>query len=152
MSGHRFSASDRDFALIEKQAKGAGMQTMDDVVKVIKNARPSKPFKVISMGEHAFFDFTTPATEMLNTTKLKISESSWLRITKDDIAKLLIKKTLSTMEPFKAIRILKPGYTIRDISLDLNALSEKIELNANKVKDLKAMLPYIDPRNHTTPL
>lgn len=148
LSGHSFSASDRDFALIEKQAKCAQMQTMDDVLKVIKNARPSKPFKVISMGEHAFFDFATPATEMINTTKLKISEASWIRITKDDIAKVFIKKSFSTMEPFQAIRVLKPGYTVRDIiSLELNALSEKIELNANKVKDLKTMLPYIDPCN-----
>lgn len=54
LSGYSFSATDRDFALIEKQAKCARMQTMDDVVKVIKNVRPSKPFKVISMGKHAF--------------------------------------------------------------------------------------------------
>lgn len=85
---------------------------------------------------------------MLNTTKLKISLASWLRITKDDIATVFVKKTFSTMEPFQAIRILEPGYTVRDIiSLELNALSEKIELNINKVKDLKATLPYIDPDN-----
>lgn len=102
LSGHSFSASDRDFALIEKEGKRSQMQIVDDVVCVIENGRPSRSFKVIPMADHTFFDIATPAAEMLNTTKLKISEVSWLCITKDDVSKVFYKKTFNDMEAFKA--------------------------------------------------
>ncbi|PSN44926.1 hypothetical protein C0J52_15005, partial [Blattella germanica] len=46
MSGHIFSALDRDFALIEKRAKCSKMQTMEDIKIVISIARPSRPYRV----------------------------------------------------------------------------------------------------------
>lgn len=49
------------------------------------------------LNRSKFFDFSTPATKMLNTTKLKIPKASWLRLTQDDIGTLLIKKPFITM-------------------------------------------------------
>lgn len=148
ISGHSSSASDRDFALIEKQGNRAKMKLVEDVIQVIQEARPSKPFKVLDVGESHCFNFNSLASAMLNTTKVKISELSWLHITKEDVSKVFCKQNFNSMESFKGINILRPGYTRRDfLSLELESVPNWISLNENKEKDLRSMLPYIDPMN-----
>ncbi|PSN57705.1 hypothetical protein C0J52_00293 [Blattella germanica] len=49
MSGHSFSASDREFALIEKRAKCFKMHTVEDIKTVISVARPNRPYRVLDM-------------------------------------------------------------------------------------------------------
>ncbi len=135
ISGHSFSASDRDFALIEKRGKKSRIQTVDDVIKVIEEARPSQPFKILNLGEKECYDFNSLASRMINTAKLKISEVSWLRITKDNISKVFYKHTFNTMAPFTEMKILKPGYTQRDlVSLELQPIPKVVALNENKRK------------------
>ncbi|PSN30187.1 hypothetical protein C0J52_26292 [Blattella germanica] len=50
-SGHSFSSSDRDLALIEKRAKYSKIQTVEDVKTVIAVARPSTPYWVLDTSE-----------------------------------------------------------------------------------------------------
>ena len=50
MSGHSFSASERDYALIEKRAKCSKMQTVGDVKAMISAARLSRPSRVLDMS------------------------------------------------------------------------------------------------------
>ncbi|PSN50101.1 hypothetical protein C0J52_04716 [Blattella germanica] len=56
MSGHSFSASDRDFSLIEKREKCSKMTTVEDVNTVILVARPSRPYRVLDTSEK-FLDY-----------------------------------------------------------------------------------------------
>ena len=93
ISGHSFSASDRDFALIEKRAKRSKLYNMQDVMNAIVTARPSHPFKVLNMGdEKMFFDFDAASFALLDTSKLGISKASWFRVSKDDPGSFCIKK------------------------------------------------------------
>ncbi|KAG8246272.1 hypothetical protein J6590_087986 [Homalodisca vitripennis] len=70
LSGHSFSVADRDFAIIEKKCRSARMQVMEDLQKVIEEARPSKPFKVLKMADH-FFDFDKAASSCIDTKKTR---------------------------------------------------------------------------------
>lgn len=49
ISGHSFSASDRDFALIEKRAKTEKLEVPDDVKRCIESARTIRPFTTLDM-------------------------------------------------------------------------------------------------------
>lgn len=75
--GHSFSASDRDFALIEKRWKTSKCQVMEDVEAVIKEARPSRRFKTLTIGGR-FLDFDQAAKRFINTKSLQISKLCWL--------------------------------------------------------------------------
>ncbi|KAJ4442336.1 hypothetical protein ANN_03922 [Periplaneta americana] len=55
ISGHSFSASDRDFAMIEKRAKHSKLVNAEDVKNAIRTARPSRPYKVLDMGKGTIF-------------------------------------------------------------------------------------------------
>ncbi|KAG8286341.1 hypothetical protein J6590_062158 [Homalodisca vitripennis] len=79
LSGHSFSVADRDFAIIEKKCRSARMQVMEDLQKVIEEARPSKPFKVLKMADH-FFDFDKAASSCIDKKKLGISQISVIKV------------------------------------------------------------------------
>ncbi|CAH1115708.1 unnamed protein product [Psylliodes chrysocephalus] len=51
ISGHSFSASDRDFVIIEKRARVSKLNNVEDVKKCIFTARPKHPFKLLDMGD-----------------------------------------------------------------------------------------------------
>jgi len=55
ISGHSYSASDRDFATIEKRAKRCKLFNVNDVKHAICSSRLDRPFKVIDMGEKNIF-------------------------------------------------------------------------------------------------
>lgn len=65
ISRHSFSASDRDFALIEKRAKQCKLYNMQDVMNAIVTARPSRPYKMLKMGDEKFFDFDAASSPFL---------------------------------------------------------------------------------------
>ncbi|KAG8287218.1 hypothetical protein J6590_083983 [Homalodisca vitripennis] len=53
-----------------KKCRSARMQVMEDLQKVIEEARPSKPFKVLKMADH-FFDFDKAASSCIDTKKTR---------------------------------------------------------------------------------
>lgn len=51
VSGHSFSQSHRDFAVIERKCKTVRLAVVNDVAAVIKSARQHRPFRILKMGE-----------------------------------------------------------------------------------------------------
>lgn len=100
ISGHSFSSADRDFAIIEKTAKNSKMETVEDVKKVIKSARFSKPFKVLDMTDN-FFDFDRASAAYINTTKLGISKITWMKVTRNSPGFVFCKDNFSDLGDFK---------------------------------------------------
>lgn len=146
VSGHSFSASDRDFALIEKKARTFNLQTPADVETVIKSARNVRPFTVLNLEDKPIFNFSERAKALFNTSKLQISKLCWLRVQKSDLTTVLTKKSFSSKEPFTACKIAKKGLTSKLISeqiLSLEAVNEKPQIDKAKLKDIKGMLPYV---------
>lgn len=147
MVGHSFSASDRDFAIIEKRWKGAKVQVLDDVKKVITTARPSKPFRVLEM-DGKFLDFDKAATKNINTSKLKISKVSWLCLTKDNHGVIKYKETFNELLGWETCNVFNKGITVEDIlSTELEALPDIVPLPENKQKDLRSMVDFVDDQN-----
>ena len=52
--GHSYSASDKDFATIEKRANRCKLCNVDDVKRAICSFRLDRQFKVIDMGKKTF--------------------------------------------------------------------------------------------------
>lgn len=147
VSGHSFSASDRDFAVIEKKAKTFVLKTPTDVEKLIKEARTVRPFSVFNLEGKPIFNFAERAKALFNTTKLQISKLCWFRVQKSDLTVVLTKKTFSAEEPFTPCKISKKGLTSSMISEQIRILQtveNTPELDKAKVKDLKSILPYLD--------
>ena len=148
VSGHSFSSSDRDFALIEKQAKRSNLQTVNDVKTVIAAARPSRPYRVLDMGECSFFDFDKISSKCIDTSKLGITQASWLRVTKEEPGLVLYRKNFSVLTGWEKCRVLKKGVTVQNLrSAELLALPGIQKINESKKKDLRAMLEFISQEN-----
>lgn len=54
--GHSFSLFDKDFALIEKRVKCFKLQVIADIIQKIKEARFSKPSKILGMSRKPFLN------------------------------------------------------------------------------------------------
>lgn len=144
--GHSFSAADRDFAVIEKKAKVSKMQTVKDVENVIRTARSSKPFRVLSMDR--FFDFEEAASKYIDTKELRISKLSCLKIDKNYPGYVLSKQNFNELCDWEKCYVLKKKTSLKDIvSVQLNTLPEEVPLAENKKKDLRNMLGFIYEQN-----
>lgn len=146
VTGHSFSSADRDFAVIEKRAKKCTqMETVEDVMKVIATARPTKPFKVLNMGEN-FFNFDLAGENYITTKKLGISSLSLMKVCKDEPNNVLFKKTF--FGEWQKCHVLKKGVKIEDLTkMTLEKLPNSVEISENKKKDLRVMLDYISEAN-----
>ncbi|XP_072399045.1 LOW QUALITY PROTEIN: uncharacterized protein [Diabrotica undecimpunctata] len=149
VSGHSFSASDRDFALIEKRTRQCKLINMQDVMKAIVTARPSRPYKVLNMGdEKTFFDFDAASSAFLNTAKLGISTAVWIRVSKDNPGTVMYKKSYSDLAPWESCIVLKLGITATTIkNATLSSLPNSLPLKESKKKDITAMLQFLDDDN-----
>lgn len=148
VSGHSFSASDRDFALIELASKRSKLQTPTDVHRVIKSARKLRPFTVLDITEKPIFDFSSKAKTLLNTTKLQISKQCWIRVTERDLTVVQTKTSFDPDADFMVCKIAKKGLTSKDMAEQvrlLQATKEKTEIDKAKLKDIHSMLPYLQP-------
>lgn len=147
LSGHSFSVADRDFAIIEKKCRSARMQVMEDLQKVIEEARPSKPFKVLKMADH-FFDFDKAASSCIDTKKLGISQISVIKVDQIEPGFVSYKKNFNNLCPWEKLYVVKKGKTLTDIeNVELEQLPANVPLPENKKKDLRTMIPYLDENN-----
>lgn len=145
VTGHSFSSADRDFAIIEKRAKVSRMETVEDVVKVISEARPTKPFKTVDMTDK-FFDFDSVGETYITTKKLGISSVSLIKVCKDQPNDVLFKKTF--FGDWQKCRVLKKGVKIEDLTkMEIIKLPTSVPIKETKKKDLKKMIGYISPEN-----
>ena len=148
MSGHSFSASDRDSALIEKRPKCSKIQTVEDVKTVISLTRPSRPYRVLDMSEK-FLDFDKASSRYIDKSKLGITQVSCLRMSKDNPGLIMYKiNHFRDIMEWNICRVLKRGTTIQDIvSAQLEGLPVVQSLTDSKQKDLRTMLEFIDEEN-----
>ncbi|KAJ4442757.1 hypothetical protein ANN_04348 [Periplaneta americana] len=78
MVGHSFGSADCDFALLEQCWKiTSNNQVLEHVATAIEEARPFRPFKTFRMGGK-FFHIDEAASLTINTSKLKISKTTWI--------------------------------------------------------------------------
>lgn len=147
VSGHSFSAADRDFALIEKRWKVSRAQVLTDIKKDIISARPSKPFKVLDM-HMKFLIFDKAATESIRTDKLKISQVSCIKIEKNLPGIVSVKNNFNDLVPFKEIFVGNRGFNVFDYKdMLFEGLPREIPLSDQKKKDIRPMLKFIKAKN-----
>lgn len=83
---------------------------------MIESVKLTNPFKVNMLSEVDFFDFKKAADTFINTTKLKISEISWIRVNSNESGKILVKKTFCELEQWTEISVFKKGVTKKNMS------------------------------------
>lgn len=115
VSGHTYLPCDRDFAQIEKRKRVTKAFTPDNIKDMIKNACHKNPFKAFTMQSEDCKDIQKLADEMLNTTKLKISQVSWIMVNKENLKMVKIKKSFSELEAWTECNVFKQGKRIQDI-------------------------------------
>ena len=81
--GHTYLPCDRDFALVEKKKPSVVVHLPDDWEKIIKQARPVKPFSIQKMSKDNIFDNSVIANKFtmrkrcLSGKPVLISTASW---------------------------------------------------------------------------
>lgn len=148
MVGHSFGSADCDFAVIEQRWKvTSNNQVLEHVATAIEEARPSRPFKTFRMGGK-FFDIDEAASLTINTSKLKISKTTWIMVEKSAPGVVEIRESFNEISDFKSYKVLKPGVTMENIAkIQIQALPATAALSAMKKENLRKMLPYIDQEN-----
>ncbi|XP_055765634.1 uncharacterized protein LOC129841399 [Salvelinus fontinalis] len=106
VSGHSFLPRDRSFATIEKRRKVSVLHTPDDVSKMIPEAQPAKPFKVMRMQYEDFRHL--PDSVLKRPAGLQITSVRWLKVTVEDPWNLYARQSHSLFEGWKSWLISKP--------------------------------------------
>ena len=151
VSSHSFSASDRDFAVIEKKVRRSKMHTLPDIMDIIRSSRTVRPFQVLDLTDKPFFDFSKNAKSVFNTTKLQISQLCWIRVDKSDLSSVQTKKSYAETEPFTTCKILKNGLTVEDMVAKLTSSLEAKQdiplIDEKKIEDIRNTLDYLEPKS-----
>ena len=159
--GHTYLPCDRDFALIEKKKSSAVVHLPGDCEKVIKEARPSKPFNIQKMSEDKFFDFSaltanfTMRKKCLSKQNVLISTGMWFNFGEGEDGDKVVahpgeywmKTTFSTQDPWQKVCILKGRSKIpptTDINLPI-LYDGSHSIKPKKIADLQKMVPFLPP-------
>lgn len=143
VSDHSYLPCDRDFAQIEKRKRVSKAFTPDNIQYMIVNACHKNPFKDLTMQSEDFKDIQKLTDEMLNTTKLKISQVSWIMVNKENSKMVKIRKSFNELEAWTKCNVFKQGKWIQGILGKLPLLECKNRISAEKIKNFKDMLDYI---------
>lgn len=144
ISGHSYLTCDRDFAQIEKRKRVVKNYTLENIEKMIREARHQRPFNVLRMEKNDFKDFQSMAGEYLNTTKLQISQIAWIKIEQGQETLVKTKKTFSQLEEWTTCNVLKKGKRSTEIPVALVPdLDCRNRISVEKLKNLKDMIDYI---------
>lgn len=146
VSGHSFSDADRDFALIEKRWKVSRAQVVNDVKKDIISARPSKPFKVLDMG-NKFLNFDKASRDAIQTDKLKITQVSVLKVEINKPGIVAVKNSFNDLVSFTDINVCTRNFNVDLQDTIFEGLPTEIPLSDNKRKDILPMLRFIKRKN-----
>ncbi|GFQ76598.1 hypothetical protein TNCT_363091 [Trichonephila clavata] len=88
----------------------------EEIAEMIAEARHVQPFNVVMMKEEDFYDISAQCDTFLNTSPIKISTASWIKISRANLPIIQVKTTFSDMEPWKEHNIFKRGKSVNDIS------------------------------------
>lgn len=147
VSGHSFMPCDQDFAIIEKRKKVVKAMVPEDIKKMIEKARLHSPFTVVDIGDGDIFDLSSLSHKLLNTTKLKISTVTGLKVTFQSFlnGSILTKRCYGEMEKWMEVKIVKRGINfLRDIPKNLPVVPTGRKIDPKKAQDLLNMLEYMD--------
>lgn len=100
-------------------------------------------FRALTMKSEDFKNIQKLAEEVLNTTKLQISQVSWIMVNKENPKMVKTKKSFNELEEWTECNVLKKGKRIQDILTELPLLECKNRISAEKIKNLEDMLEYI---------
>ena len=157
--GHTYLPCDRDFALIEKRKPSAVIHLPDDWEKIVKEARPSKPFSIQKMSKEKFLDFSvlskhfTMRKKCLAKKSVLISTATWLNFGEGEEngkpvshkGEYWMKSSFSIEDPWQKVCILK-GHSKFPPPTTINLpvlYPTGHPINPNKVSDLQKMIPFL---------
>ena len=83
VSRHSYMPCDRDFGIIEKWKKVSTLMIFEEMAEMITEAKNVQPFNVVKMTEEDFYDLASVCDTLLNTSPIKISSASWIRISRE---------------------------------------------------------------------
>lgn len=150
VSGHSYMPCDRDFGIIEKRKKVCSTMVPEEVASMVRDAKHFQPFNVVMMTSDDFYDFAKESDTFLNTAPIKISNLSWIRISRDDFPMIKTRQTFNTLEPWKSHNIFKKRHSFKSVERiqALSASKKETAISEPKKKDLLAMLDFLDEKYH----
>lgn len=154
LPGHTRMPCDKVFGIIKNHKKKVLEEyTPEGWAQVIRDANRKNPFNVTMMTREEFFCFDNLANYVVKKTKtddkepLNFMKARCFKFTCDDQNVVYVKHGIN--EKFKTVTVFKAGHD--SSSFCRNQIYPKyrsnISLNANKISDLRELLPYIPP-NH----
>lgn len=112
--------------------------------EIIGNCKFDNLFNVVEMVPRDFIDFSSLSDQLQNTTQLKISTVSSIKITKSGFSNILTKQTFNEIEKWKKYKIFLKNRSLNDVVQDLPKIQGTPTINEVKKKDLLAMADYLD--------
>lgn len=123
------------------------MQVMEDLENVIKQARPTKPFRVLKMYDR-FFDFEKKSFWVHWYKKTWYHSGFFDQNNQTTAWYCVLQKNFSDLCDWENFHVLKKGKTMKDIAaVELEILPAIVPLAPNKQKDLSTIIDYVDENN-----
>ncbi|GFY48739.1 uncharacterized protein TNIN_496691 [Trichonephila inaurata madagascariensis] len=87
---------DRDFGFIERRKRVCKPMVPEEIAEMIAEAQHVQPFNVVMMKED-FYDISAQCDTFLNTSPIKISTASWIKISRVNLPIIQVKTIFSVL-------------------------------------------------------
>ena len=159
--GHTYLENDRDFAQIKKRKKTATIYWQQDWVEVVRDSNVTKPFETTAMQQEDFLDWKgfvneryKMATKDQEGKRVLLRDIHWLGEEKEvgnNISmkhhpdEVWVRFSSSEDEPWKKLKIVRPGQTTMRQSIPRELYQGQVLLKTAKVRDLQKIAVQIVP-------
>ena len=162
--GHTYLENDRDFAQIEKRKKTATVYLPQDWVEVVRDSNVKKPFEATAMQQEDFLDWKGFVNERYKMAakdqegkRVLLRDIHWLNFgwgeekeagkvsMKHHPDEVWVRFSLSEDEPWKKLKIVRPGKTTTLQSIPRELYQGQVLLKTAKVRDLQKIAAQFVP-------
>ena len=162
--GHTYLDNDRDFAQIEKRKKTATVYLPQDWVEVVRDSNLTKPFETTAMQQEDFLDWKgfvsaryKMATKDQEGKRVLLRDIHWLNFgwgeekeagkvsMKHHPDEVWVRFSLREDEPWKKLKIVRPGQTTTGQSVPRELYQGQVLLKPAKVRDLQKIAAQFVP-------
>ena len=142
--GHSYNEGDSMHSAIETAAKFRNIYTPKDWVRIMKNARPDKPYTVIEVNQDIIFDFKDFVKNLNTKVNTQGENIEWTKIREINVSgkkSNIMKYKTQFLEDYKEINLdsKKMGqFDFKNYNLK-KLYRENLGVPAKKIKDLKSL-------------
>lgn len=158
VSGHTYLPCDRCFGRIEERKKSCMVFTPDQWMDVIRTAQPSKPFNVIRVSRSDMLSYKDAFACLQKPPSLSVTKIAWIMYEKAHPSQLLTREhhlagiwtnhVLHNPNQMGVRYARRQPFSLHHFIVQpVQKYVMPLDLTPEKKRDLREMMPYLEPQH-----